>query len=168
MIGTPIRVGHPPGTRPGAPGYRRGHASPRRTHHQCGTGRTRTRATPTDLSVVVDGARHWADFGADHHAGDRRYSSVSHRRTVRLVLSLCQQYQIEQWETQRTGNTKNGNKYLAWAFVEAAHFAIRYAPPIRQFYDRKRAKTKVVIARKAVAHKLARACLLRYAGCRPV
>jgi transposase len=24
------------------------------------------------------------------------------------------------------GNTKNGNKYLAWAFVEAAHFAARF------------------------------------------
>lgn len=24
------------------------------------------------------------------------------------------------------GNTKNGNKYLAWAFVEAANFALRY------------------------------------------
>ncbi|WP_447971021.1 transposase [Nitrospira sp. M1] len=56
------------------------------------------------------------------------------------------------------GNTKNGNKYLARAFVEAAYFAIRYEPKIRQFYDRKRAKTKVVVARKVVAHKLARAC----------
>ncbi len=56
------------------------------------------------------------------------------------------------------GNTKNGNKYLAWAFVEAAHFAIRYEPQIAQFYQRKRAKTKVVVALKAVAHKLARAC----------
>lgn len=26
------------------------------------------------------------------------------------------------------GNTKNGNKYLAWAFIEAANFAVRYAP----------------------------------------
>ena len=49
-------------------------------------------------------------------------------------------------------------QYLAWAFVEAAHFAIRYEPQIAQFYQRKRAKTKVVVARKAVAHKLARAC----------
>ena len=24
------------------------------------------------------------------------------------------------------GNTKNGNKYLAWAYVEAANFAVRY------------------------------------------
>jgi transposase len=27
------------------------------------------------------------------------------------------------------GNTKNGNKYLAWAFIEAANFAVRYYPP---------------------------------------
>ena len=26
------------------------------------------------------------------------------------------------------GNTKNGNKYLSWAFVEAAHFAARFCP----------------------------------------
>jgi hypothetical protein len=26
------------------------------------------------------------------------------------------------------GNRKNGNVYLAWAFMEAAHFAIRYEP----------------------------------------
>ena len=51
-----------------------------------------------------------------------------------------------------------GNKYLAWAFVEAAYCAIRDEPTIRPFYDRKRAKTKGVVARKAVAHKLARAC----------
>jgi len=55
------------------------------------------------------------------------------------------------------GNTKNGNRYLAWAFGEAAHFAIRYYPPIRRFYQRKRARTKAMVALKAVAHKLARA-----------
>jgi transposase len=26
-----------------------------------------------------------------------------------------------------SGNTKNGNKYLSWAFIEAAHFAIRFS-----------------------------------------
>jgi transposase len=56
------------------------------------------------------------------------------------------------------GNTKNGNKYLAWAFVEAAHFAIRYNAKIKSFYQRKKAKTKIVVALKAVAHKLCRAC----------
>ncbi len=55
------------------------------------------------------------------------------------------------------GNTKNGNKYLAWAFVEAANFAIRYNSRIKSFYQRKKAKTKGVVAIKAVAHKLCRA-----------
>ena len=56
------------------------------------------------------------------------------------------------------GNAKNGNKYLAWAFVEAAHFAIRYNAKIKSFYQRKKAKTKIIVAIKAVAHKLCRAC----------
>jgi transposase len=56
------------------------------------------------------------------------------------------------------GNRKNGNKYLAWAFVEAAHFAVRYNEQIRRFYDRKKRKTNGFVALKAVAHKLARAC----------
>lgn len=55
------------------------------------------------------------------------------------------------------GNTKSGNKHLAWAFVEAANFAIRYNPIVKRFYERKKAKTSGVVAIKAVAHKLARA-----------
>jgi transposase len=54
------------------------------------------------------------------------------------------------------GNSKCGNKYLAWAFVEAAHFAVRYNARIKRFYERKAAKTNKIVATKAVAHKLAR------------
>ena len=56
------------------------------------------------------------------------------------------------------GNTKNGNKYLSWAFIEAANFAIRFSSRIRSFYQRKKAKSHGVVALKAVAHKLCRAC----------
>lgn len=56
------------------------------------------------------------------------------------------------------GNTKCGNKHLAWAFVEAAHFAVRYDAQIKRWYQKKVAKTLPVVAIKAVAHKLARAC----------
>lgn len=56
------------------------------------------------------------------------------------------------------GNTKNGNKYLAWAFVEAANFALRYCAEAKRFYELKKAKTNNVVAIKALAHKLARAC----------
>jgi transposase len=56
------------------------------------------------------------------------------------------------------GNTRNGNKYLARAFVEAANFAIRYCPQAKSFYERKKRKANRVLAIKALAHKLARAC----------
>ena len=55
------------------------------------------------------------------------------------------------------GNTKNGNKYLSWAFVEAANFAIRFNEQAKRYYQRKAAKKNRVVAIKAVAHKLARA-----------
>lgn len=56
------------------------------------------------------------------------------------------------------GNAKSGNRYLAWAYIEAANFAIRFSPPIKRWYDRKRSKCHRMVALKAVAHKLARAC----------
>ena len=57
-----------------------------------------------------------------------------------------------------SGNTKNGNAFLCWAFIEAANFAIRNAETIRRYYQRKKTRTKRIVALKAVAHKLARAC----------
>jgi len=56
-----------------------------------------------------------------------------------------------------SGNTKAGNKYLSWAFSEAAHFAVRFEPLAQRFYERKKAKTNGIIAIRAVARKLARA-----------
>ena len=56
------------------------------------------------------------------------------------------------------GNTKCGNKHLAWAFIEAAHFAVRYDAAIKRWYQKKCASSLSVVAIKAVAHKLARAC----------
>jgi transposase len=55
------------------------------------------------------------------------------------------------------GNRKNGNKYLSWAYVEAAHFAIRSYPVVQRYYQRKTAKTNGIVAIKAISHKLARA-----------
>lgn len=54
-------------------------------------------------------------------------------------------------------NQKCGNKYLAWAFVEAANFARRTDEKCRRWFDRKAAKTSNVIAVKALACKLAKA-----------
>ena len=54
-------------------------------------------------------------------------------------------------------NKKNGNRYLAWAYVEAANFAIRNCPKAQKFFQRKMAKSKRVLATKALANKLTKA-----------
>jgi transposase len=84
----------------------------------------------------------------------RRFCSVGN------FASYCRcvgSQKISNSKKKGQGNTKNGNKHLSWAFVEAAHFAIRYNSKIKSFYQRKKAKTKIVVAIKAVAHKLCRA-----------
>jgi transposase len=55
------------------------------------------------------------------------------------------------------GNRKSGNKYLSWAYVEAANYARRFHEVVRGYYERKMARTNRIVAIKAVSHKLARA-----------
>ena len=54
-------------------------------------------------------------------------------------------------------NKKNGNKYLAWAYVEAANFAKRYCAKAQSFYQSKEAKKNRIVAIKALSNKIARA-----------
>lgn len=92
-----------------------------------------------------------------------RFASVGdYASYCRMVKSE----RISNGKKKGQGNRKCGNKYLAWAWIEAAHFALRHSPPIRRWYDRKCGKRHKVIAIKAVAHKLARAgyYLLRDGG----
>ena len=60
----------------------------------------------------------------------------------------------------RSPNSKQGNRYLKWAFSQAAIMAIRYYPEIRRLYERlaaKRKKAARLVARSIIAHKLAQA-----------
>jgi transposase len=84
-----------------------------------------------------------------------RFDDVGHYVSYgRLVGSSY----VSNGKRKGSGNTKNGNAFLCWAFIEAANFAIRYDRAIRRFYDRKKSRTKRIVALKAVAHKLGRAC----------
>ena len=56
------------------------------------------------------------------------------------------------------GNRKNGNKHLSRAYVEAAHHALWHYEYVKRYYQRKMVKTNTLVARKTIAHKLARAC----------
>ena len=56
------------------------------------------------------------------------------------------------------GNRKNGNRYLSWAFVEAAHLTRRHCQQFRRYYNRKVAQANTSLATKALSNKLARIC----------
>jgi transposase len=56
------------------------------------------------------------------------------------------------------GNRKNGNRYLSWAFTEAAHLSRRYHEQFRNYYNRKVAQANTSLATKALSNKLARIC----------
>ena len=60
-------------------------------------------------------------------------------------------------KSKGSGNKKNGNKYLAWAFSEASELARRFDPEIRAWFDRKVSRTNRMCAHSALGHKLARA-----------
>jgi transposase len=55
-------------------------------------------------------------------------------------------------------NRKNGNRYLCWAYVEAANFIRRYCPEAKRWYQRKLTRSKQVVATKALASKICKAC----------
>ena len=54
-------------------------------------------------------------------------------------------------------NKKNGNKYLAWAYVETANFAIRHSVAAQRFYNRKKAERNGIVGIKALSNKICRA-----------
>jgi len=76
--------------------------------------------------------------------------------------SYCRAVKAEHFSNGKKkgeGNDKCGNKYLAWAFVEAANFAVCHSPELRAWVQRKQARSgKRVIAVKALACKLTKAC----------
>jgi len=79
---------------------------------------------------------------------------------VGQYASYCRCVRSERWSNGKKkgeGQRKNGNPYLSWAFHEAAHFAVRFQPGAKRFYERKRARVNSIVAIRALAHKLARA-----------
>lgn len=87
---------------------------------------------------------------------------VSRFRDAGHYASYCRAVKSEHTSNQRKkgeGNGKAGNRYLGWAFVEAANLSVRHSPELRAWFQRKVARSgKRVIAVKALANKLAKAC----------
>jgi transposase len=81
-------------------------------------------------------------------------------RKVGNYVSYCRKVPSGRFSNEKkkgSGNRKNGNKYLSWAYAEAAGLARRLDTEARAYHDRKRRRTNTPIAYGALAHKLARA-----------
>jgi len=89
-------------------------------------------------------------------AGDiRRFPKVGNFTSYcRCVASQ----RLSAGKAKGSGNRKNGNRYLSWAFVEAAHLSRRFCNRFKRYYNRKAAQTNTSVATKALGNKLARIC----------
>jgi transposase len=85
---------------------------------------------------------------------------ISRFETVGEYVSYCRKVP-SQWTSngkrKGSGNSKNGNRYLAWAYSEASEFARQLYPEPRAYYNRKMQKTNAAVAHSALANKLSRA-----------
>ena len=117
-------------------------------------------ASHASLRAVAHGAGHRHDIGSNHHAGNRGDQPLSPGGNSASYCRCVDSTQISNGKRNGTGNVKNGHPYLAWAYMEAAQCALRFQPGAQRFDQHKLAQSRnnTVLARKAVAHKLARAC----------
>jgi transposase len=85
---------------------------------------------------------------------------ISRFETVGDYVSYCRKVPsrwISNGKWKGSGNRKNGNKYLSWAYAEASEFARRLYPEPRAYYHRKMQKSNAAVAHSALSNKLARA-----------
>ena len=85
---------------------------------------------------------------------------INRFKKVGNYVSYCRKVPSGRFSNEKkkgSGNRKNGNKYLSWAYAEAAGLARRLDTEARAYHDRKRRRTNTPIAYGALAHKLARA-----------
>jgi transposase len=86
--------------------------------------------------------------------------SIARFPAVGNYVSYCRKAETIWTSSERVkgrGNRKNGNRYLSWAFSEAAEHARRFDAASRKFYTRKLQERNSPVAHNALANKLARA-----------
>ena len=83
-----------------------------------------------------------------------RFATVSdYSSYCRCVASK----RISNNKSKGKNNKRNGNKYLGWAYIEAANYSKRYNEKAMRFYQRKMSSENKILAIKALSNKLARA-----------
>ena len=100
-----------------------------------GLGRILATATCLKLEIFID-LKMWATI--------HPFAAVSRRR-------------VHPAGKEGNSNRKNGNRYLVWAYVEAANHNKRNCPRARKFVEHKTAEKNYTVAIKALANKLSKA-----------
>ena len=101
----------------------------------------------------ITGAGLGTHFYTCMEAGD--ISCFCSARKFDRWLGLCLSVHQSGERCRRGGITKQGNKWVRWALVQAAHQAARHDPKLRCFFERVAARRGVQKAIVAVARKLA-------------
>jgi transposase len=85
-----------------------------------------------------------------------RFASASHFTSYCCCVKA---EAISNGQKKGENNRKCGNRYLAWAFIEAANFAVRYDEQLQRWHQRKLARSggRKALALKALAAKLTKA-----------
>ena len=106
--------------------------------------------------LTVPGIGHVLAMTIMLEVGDiRRFAKVGN------FTSYCRcapSQRLSAGKSKGSGNRKNGNRYLSWAFSEAAQMSRRYNQRFRRYHDRKAAQTNTIVAARALSNKLARVC----------
>lgn len=85
---------------------------------------------------------------------------ISRFPTAEDFASYCRMVparRISNAKKKAENNRRCGNRYLCWAFIEAANFLCRNDPRAKRWHDRKAAKSLKALATKALGCKLAKA-----------
>lgn len=109
----------------------------------------------TDLQQLPGIGRILASLVALETGDPSRFKSASN------YASYCRTVSSNRTSNDKSkgkNNAKNGNPYLAWAFIEAATCSIRASSSIQAWYERKKKRCGLSVkAKKALACKLAKA-----------
>ncbi len=109
------------------------------------------------VRTVTHGVGYRPGPRADDHVRGWEHGPVQNARQLRLVLPLCRRDTFVERKEESRQHQQERQPLSGLGLFEAAHFAVRFYPEAKRFYDRKTARTNSIVAIKAIAHKLARA-----------
>ena len=142
--------GHQQSCRPGLP---------EPTDQNAGTSRPAASEAHACLRAVADGRWHWDDFGPDDHAGNGRYWPLSHGGATMLrTVAVSRVRKSATGSGKARAMSKMATRIWRGPIWRRPSLPSASTRRCSGFTNGNKPKANVMVARKTVAHKLARAC----------